>query len=380
MKRIGILANEFFHERFGGYGGYGNAARLAASAMAERGDWSPMFLMGQGTPPELGERADIDGVEILLRPRGQSRLKYFTRLLAARLDAILCIDFRPNYQAQLRALPWTPSVIWVHDPRTHDDVARVSQLRLPDGRDAAGVTPIDCTGLAGVVRYRASLRGKTHFGLNATYFEQKLLDTYAVSPASTHFLPTPMLASSPPPAPANPRSERPSVLYLGRIDPIKRPWIFVETARLLPDIDFKMTGHKHFVGEGAWEPGDLPENLSFIGHVEGQEKESALSSSWLLMNPSIHEALPLSFLEALSHGTPIVSCQNPDDITSRFGRVVPNALGHGLGLAPLFAAAISELLRSGDLSSLGNAGKEWVFSHYTRESFVSSLGAILGQP
>jgi len=40
------------------------------------------------------------------------------------------------------------------------------------------------------------------------------------------------------------------------------------------------------------------------------------------VNTSVREALPVSFLEALAHGTPIISGENPDGLTSDYGCVV----------------------------------------------------------
>jgi len=300
MVRVGILANEFFDTRFGGYGGFGFAARRAGRTLARRVGWEPLFIMAKPTPDHLGERDLLDGIEILLHPRSQSRTRYARRLVGTRLDVLLCIDYRPSYKTKMLLLGRTPSIVWIRDPRSGADVASVSALRLPDGSEAAGIDPIDCTGLADFARLPVWLRGRLLFGLNAYYYKDKMLDTYGVSAPNAALLPTPIISRDLAPTSTLERSMRPSVIYLGRLDPIKRPWVFVETARLMPEVDFVMTGHRHFTGQGAWEPDEIPPNLSLVGHVEGPAKEKALSQAWLLMNPSIHEALPLSFIEALA--------------------------------------------------------------------------------
>jgi len=49
------------------------------------------------------------------------------------------------------------------------------------------------------------------------------------------------------------------------------------------------------------------------------------------VNTSIREALPVSFLEALAHETPIISGENPDGLTSAFGyHVVDDDYARGL--------------------------------------------------
>jgi glycosyltransferase involved in cell wall biosynthesis len=69
------------------------------------------------------------------------------------------------------------------------------------------------------------------------------------------------------------------------------------------------------------------ENLHFAGHVDGLEKEQYLKDAKILVNTSIHEALPISFLEALSFGTLLVSNRNPEELTEKFGIHVGDVLG-----------------------------------------------------
>lgn len=46
-----------------------------------------------------------------------------------------------------------------------------------------------------------------------------------------------------------------------------------------------------------------------------------------MVNTSIHEAIPVSFLEAVSYGLKILNCQNPDDITVNNGYFTGTILG-----------------------------------------------------
>ena len=56
---------------------------------------------------------------------------------------------------------------------------------------------------------------------------------------------------------------------------------------------------------------DLPPNIKVLGHVEGILKHQLVSSAWVLVNTSIHEALPTSFLEALARETPLSQLAQP---------------------------------------------------------------------
>ncbi|MGH9238293.1 MAG: glycosyltransferase, partial [Vicinamibacterales bacterium] len=115
------------------------------------------------------------------------------------------------------------------------------------------------------------------------------------------------------------------------------------------DAESPALGRAHFRGPGGWEPRDLPRNVRFLGHLDGDEKRDRLSSAWALVNTSIHESLPTSFLESLACETPIVSCTNEDDVARRFGVFTGNAGGDGVALLPAFEAGLRGLLECEDI-------------------------------
>jgi glycosyltransferase involved in cell wall biosynthesis len=161
------------------------------------------------------------------------------------------------------------------------------------------------------------------------------------------------------------------------LDPIKRPWVFVELARRFPRVEFVLLGRPHFAGPGSWLPDRLPANVSVLGHVDGKAKRSALCASWLIVNTSIHESLPISFLEALHCGTPIVSCQDPEGVTSRFGRYVGRVDGSGLDALDAFAQGIAGLIDDDDVRlRLGAEGREWARENHTPERFLDAFSAL----
>ena len=50
-----------------------------------------------------------------------------------------------------------------------------------------------------------------------------------------------------------------------------------------------------------------------------KEKEKLIKESRLLINTSIWEGIPISWLEALQYGTLIVSCLDNENLPSKFG-------------------------------------------------------------
>jgi glycosyltransferase involved in cell wall biosynthesis len=122
--------------------------------------------------------------------------------------------------------------------------------------------------------------------------------------------------------------------------------MFCEIARAMPGYEFYVLGA---TGKGRDEAGNsqalaayrnadgtskIP-NLFFTGHVDGEVKNNHLRTAKLLLNTSIWEGIPVSWLEALSFGTLIVSAFERDNIVGRFGTFVGEVMGNGTEEADL---------------------------------------------
>lgn len=67
------------------------------------------------------------------------------------------------------------------------------------------------------------------------------------------------------------------------------------------------------------------------GFTTGDDKQRVLEKSWMLVNTSVSESLPVSFLEAAAHRCAILSFHNPDGFASEFGyHVTDEELDEGL--------------------------------------------------
>ena len=65
-------------------------------------------------------------------------------------------------------------------------------------------------------------------------------------------------------------------------------------------------------------------NIKLKQFISEEEKKELLSRSWLLLNTSAREGLPVTFLEAGAHGMSIISSVNPDNYTNMFGGTFNN--------------------------------------------------------
>lgn len=149
----------------------------------------------------------------------------------------------------------------------------------------------------------------------------------------------------------------------------------------MPEYDFYMLGQTFRESE---KNSDIMkqymniDNLHFLGHVDGEVKEQFLKDAKILVNTSIHEALPISFLEALSYGTVLVSNRNPEELTSKFGIYVGDVLGDGFDKVDLYVHAIKELMIDDDQRNYkGIKGIEYVKRVHSISKFQNDLRKII---
>jgi glycosyltransferase involved in cell wall biosynthesis len=373
--KLGVVANEFFDVSQGRVGGFGWAARQVARCFRERPELGVdvLFLSRKRdttSPPELVAH----GTRLIARRR--DGLDYGRRILSGGVDLLLAIDYRPSYRALLWLLPFTPVVVWVRDPRTPDDMAKVSTIRVPGEEEALprGLEPIDCTSLGGVVRSSRWLRRSVLFATPAPSLAEKVPETYGVRASDVAFLPNIIDLE-----PGEIRKgERPTVVFLARLDPYKRPWLFAELARRFPEVEFLFLGQACVRGRGAWTPRALPPNVRLLGHVGDEEKARLLAAAWVLVNTSLHEGLAVSLLEALACETPLLASVDPEGVVSRFGIHVGRFEGSGLDALPRFAEGLDRLLGDAALRArLGREGRRWVRETHSPPRFVAAFDDLL---
>jgi glycosyltransferase involved in cell wall biosynthesis len=370
--KLGVVANEFFDLSTSRMGGFGWATRQVATCFNTNSELGVevVFLAGELYETSGQSERLIHGSRLILRQR--NRLAYCQKLWAEKFDCLLAIDYRPSYRSILWALPLTPILVWVRDPRPPEDVDKINTLKIPGAENIRpkGIDPIDCTSLAQVVQGSKWLGRPLLFATTASFLDAKVPGTYGVKPPKVHFLPN-IIDLEPGQIK---KSDRPTVVFLARLDPYKRPWIFTELAHHFPEVEFIFLGKAHFKGKGAWEPEDLPSNIKFMGHVDGDEKNQLLSSAWALINTSIHEGLAVSFLEALVCETPILSCQDPETVVSRFGIYTGRWDGSGMEGLPAFIDGLNQLLNDPELRTrLGKAGREWVEQTHSQARFLAAF-------
>lgn len=150
------------------------------------------------------------------------------------------------------------------------------------------------------------------------------------------------------------------VLFVGRIVPEKRPDLLLRAARHLPDgVKVVIVGDSSFSDDyvdAMKEAAGADERVVLPGYLFGSELAAAFENAAVFVQPSDVEGLPLTLLEALSYGVPIVAsdiaphkevvslCQCPGHRIFPAGD--PDALGRelvtALGLGTADRAVVKE--------------------------------------
>jgi glycosyltransferase involved in cell wall biosynthesis len=163
---------------------------------------------------------------------------------------------------------------------------------------------------------------------------------------------------------AAPPAVRPQVLYLARLAPRKRPELFVEVARRVgrPDVTWTMVGPDEGQGRLVTERIAAARaagiDITWTGAMPADQTLAAMQAATLYVLPSIDEPFPMSVLEAMSVGLPVVITETnglADAVTeSGGGAVVDHSLEH---LTDAVADLLADPARA---AAQGAAGRAYV--------------------
>ncbi|MFF5051073.1 glycosyltransferase [[Kitasatospora] papulosa] len=184
--------------------------------------------------------------------------------------------------------------------------------------------------------------------------------------------------------PAREPGRPPTVLYLARIQERKRPEDFIAAMPHVlachPDARFVLAGPDTGALAGTLALArklGVTDSLDHVGPLEHDEVLAAGREADVYVLPAIEEPFPVSVLEAMSVGTPVVitrTCgQGPDVSGAGAGRVIDSRVGEDAANARKVADAILELLEPEAAEQAGKAAWQLVNDQFTIEAVTATL-------
>jgi glycosyltransferase involved in cell wall biosynthesis len=387
--RIGFVVEEFFHKDLRGFGGFGMTVKNLTSYFNSRGGVVKAgVLLSSILPRQKLSVKQYHNTDVILREGSSERfvvnfMKYFWVAHKCHFDLLISIDWYSSYIYPALSLPNIPLVIWLHDPRAREEWERIATVPLEmkvigkayESGDLKKILDTKLNAVRKIIDQSRRFNRKLFFAMTTPCLIERAKRSYDMAGIDAFVLP---IAIEIPEISGPHYSEKPSFLFLGRLEPCKRPWVFCELAKRFPDVDFWVAGISHFpdVVNPVLEPYKSLPNLKFLGLVEGEEKHKLLNSAWAIINTSVHEAQPVSFLEAFSYYKPVISCQDPDNIVSRYGWYVGEILGMATDKKSLdaFSVAIQECLTNrGKREEKGFGARRYVEENNSYKKFEENL-------
>jgi glycosyltransferase involved in cell wall biosynthesis len=172
----------------------------------------------------------------------------------------------------------------------------------------------------------------------------------------------------------------PVALFLGRLAPRKGVALlldaFARVARRVPDARLLLAGPDGGMGRRVAEQVrelDLTGHVLAAGLLAGHDRLAALAAADLFVLPATGEGLPVSALEAMAAGLPVVltpGCHLVEAERAGAGVVVPAAV------EPLADAMAGLLTDPERRATMGRRARELVHDRYTWSHVVTQLDAI----
>lgn len=343
--KVGLIVDEYFGAAGTAFGGYGFLARRYIAKYLPNTEIEVEVLLGKGKFYFKSENNSVDGVNVYRLPK---KRWFASRWLQKKnYDLYLSIELTYSYVLECERDIKKKLILWIQDPRPQYEWEEINTVK---------------------------------FVSQGYFLNSKAIDLYDLDKGiQIDYLPNPIEIDNS--FDYDIMKKENIIIFLGRIESVKRGWLFCEIAKMMPQYQFYILG-KTFRDDGKnskimEEYYKLP-NLHFAGHVDGDEKTSYLKRAKILINTSIHEALPISFLEALSYGTLLVSNRNPENLTSKFGIFVGDVLGDGYDKVHLYCEAVDKLMNNNLLSEkMANEAIEYIKEIHNVEDFSKNMRKII---
>lgn len=369
MKKIkvGLLIDEFFGGAGTGFGGYGFLARYFIAKYIPNTEIQVDVLLGKGKKNFSVTQFHEDNVDLYRLPRK----KWFAKrwLKKQKYDVYLSVELTNDWVLKNETNPDTKLILWIQDPRPQYEWDEIKTMTLMPEPCYYNQRIYDLV-------HEWYQKNRITFISQARCLNQKAIDLYNLQKnVNITYVPNPIEIDDN--FDVKTYKKQNKIIFLGRLEDVKRGWLFCEIAKKLPEYEFYVLGKANTSKEkniAVFERYKNLPNLHFEGLVVGEEKKQFLKDAKILVNTSVHEALPVSFLEALSYGVCLVSNRNPDSLTEKFGVWTGDVLGDGFDKVDLYVEAIKKIMENEPLrQKIAEKARDYVCQNHNVPKVIKIL-------
>lgn len=372
--KVGLLVDEFFGASGTAFGGYGFLARNYVTKYIPNENIQIDVLLEIKEDLKEVETTKVDNILLYRLPKNIELCKKW--LSQQNYDIFISIEITYKSYEILNIIKSKPLIFWIQDPRPKS----LYEIKRKSVNIAQDPLAIDKNAIA-LINYLTQQK-KIKFisqGYSINDYAKELY--YLPNNIKIKYMPNPIKIDYKYKFDISLKKKQ--CVFLGRLEAQKRVWIYCEIAKNMPQYDFYVIG-KFFRDEDInkkilekYINGNI-NNLHFLGHLEGEDKEKLLKESRLLINCSIWEGIPLSWLESLQYGTLIVSCLNNENLPERFGQYIGEILGDGYDKVYKFIPAIEKFMLNDDLySKKAYSSIEYIRSNHSLNKFIPEMRKLL---
>ncbi len=168
------------------------------------------------------------------------------------------------------------------------------------------------------------------------------------------------------------------VLWVGSIQPKKRPHMILDVASQLPQVQFVMAGGQMPAYPDLYDTvkrrAEHTNNVDFLGFVPFDQIKELFERAGVLISTSEpeQEGFPNVFLQAWSTGTPVVATCDPDEVICR------HRLGYHCESTNEMSERIQEITHSHELQKeIGQRTHQYVSEYHSLDSIMGQLDGFL---
>jgi glycosyltransferase involved in cell wall biosynthesis len=338
--RLALLVDEYFGALGTAFGGYGFLARHYVAKYIPCEEIQVDVLLRRKKSLLFARKHVVDGVNVWHLPRHDWLARRW--LKKQDYDAYLSIELTSASARIMEVVPCGKLILWIQDPRPkakwNDEIGTMGMIKDPcfyDGRIAPLVKRLHHEN-----RIVWISQGHSLVPLARELYEIE-------HDFDARYIPNPIEIDWNFDVGRRPKGN--NIIFLGRLEAQKRVWLVCEVAKRMPQYNFYIVGkffrHKEENEETVekYRHEKIP-NLHWVGHLDGDKKSELLKTSKVLINTSIWEGIPISWLEALSYGTLLVSNLDNEGLVSRFGVCSGQNLGDGFDGIDAYVSAIDKIM------------------------------------